>query len=309
MGNETQEPFRQLVSEADIDWVVCIEMNSSPAFRDWLSEVVFADSEPLKHGGAWRSVANVTGESDLLWLVFRGDGRRLLALIENKINAVAQPQQFERYVERGQSYLTEGLCDQFVTILIAPSSYRLHDADQYERRIDYEAFRDWFTERGSERDRYLATIWERAIAKPIERAPADPEITEFRRRIWRIAARDFPELALRDPNEVSANQYWVEMGFGSFRIQYKMYKSAGSWGNCVVDLELPGRAAEVDALRQQYAEGLRQLNATVEQAGKSAAFRIQVPRVAPPRVDEIAFRAALTAASALLSWWRDRSEA
>ena len=40
-------------------------------------------------------------------------------MIENKISAGFQPRQADRYHERGKSYLREGDCDGFCSILVA----------------------------------------------------------------------------------------------------------------------------------------------------------------------------------------------
>ncbi len=84
--------FRQSVSEADIDWLLCVELNASGEFRDWLADRLFKGSGKVSHCRAWRSVSTSEGESDLLWLVNTAKGK-VLGMVENKIKAGAQPDQ------------------------------------------------------------------------------------------------------------------------------------------------------------------------------------------------------------------------
>ncbi|MDZ4688193.1 MAG: hypothetical protein SH850_24225 [Planctomycetaceae bacterium] len=158
MTNELSGPsFTQSVSEADIDWIICLELNSDAAFRTWFARQVFQfDAHHLK---VWRSIYDpLLGESDLLWYVSAPDGNRWMALLENKINAVAQPAQCERYNLRGEQYRDQGHCTAFRTVLISPKTYRSTDSEAYEVRISYEEIRDWLASVGGERAEYLASI-------------------------------------------------------------------------------------------------------------------------------------------------------
>lgn len=86
----------QTVSEADIDWILCVELNGNPAFRHWLARELGA--EATCHLGTWRSVADPRlGESDLIWFMANPGKQPRMILVENKINAQAQPEQYERY--------------------------------------------------------------------------------------------------------------------------------------------------------------------------------------------------------------------
>ena len=303
MNNEPHF-FQQNVSEADIDWILCIELNSSDSFRDWFASRIFDSARHGAHLGSWRSISNNLGESDLLWLVRVNNGQQRLALIENKINAAAQPLQYERYHQRGLRYVSDGLSDDFVTVLIAPEAYRSSDSKSYEIRISYESIADWFLNDSSEHAKFFARIFTLAAGKLVRLAPSDQEMTAFRRSIWQLALRDFPLLELNDIGEISASVDWVEKSYGSFWIKYKMFKKSRVYGDCVVDLELPGRANDTENLRQQYAEELKCLGAAVVKTRESAAFRIEVPKIVPPNFNESAVRSALTAANNLLSWWR-----
>lgn len=297
--------FDQRISEADIDWIICVELNANSRFREWMCSCVFGQAREIVHLGAWRSVETLQGESDLLWLV-KADGVQHLTLIENKINAPSQPRQQQRYRERAGAYVRDGTCAEFLVVLAAPKAYRSADCDEYDVRVSYETVRDWFMSEDSERGAYLARVLDSAVRNRRELAPADPAVTEFRQKIWMLAEREFPALAWPNPGPVSATMYWAEVSYPGFWLKYKMFKRHGVFGECSVDLELPGRASEIDALEREHARELAALGATVAKTGNSAAFRIIVPPIVPPIFKEESTRAALRAAESLLLWWRSK---
>ncbi len=309
MDKSNKSVFGQTVSEADVDWIICIELNSSPEFRQWLFGKVFGLNIPFTSLGAWRSVADAYGESDLLWLVGIGNAHRCMVMIENKIKAAAQPDQYERYITRGEGYANDDTCDSYIATLCAPAKYVSADSEEYAVRIAYEEIQEWFLSRSGERATYLASLMERGVKKLGEKAPPDPLITEFRRRIWKIADAEFPELTVLRPTGVSSEEYWVYMRYAGFQMIYKMYRKAFKYGDCVVDLELAGRANELGALRDAYAEDLARHGFDLVKTTKSVSFRQRVPRNSPVDFDEEATREALRAASELLAWWRAKGEA
>ncbi len=190
-SNETPI-FEQSVSESDIDWLLCLQINTNRQFQRWLTPKLFGLT--CEHIGAWRSVTEQSGESDLIWIVESDNAQRLMALIENKISAAAQPQQYERYIERGELYQREGKCDDFLTVLCAPEKYSSTESEQYEFRITYESIRDWFSENEHDTAKYFADLMARAIAKSKKIKPPDPEITLFQKRIWSLANSEFPDI-------------------------------------------------------------------------------------------------------------------
>ena len=299
--------FRQSVSESDIDWLFCVELNTSPEFRKWIAARLFPELKEFDHVWAWRSISNIVGESDLLWLIETPDKGRMMGLIENKIDAIAQFDQYLRYVSRGESYVVEGICQQFSVALLSPEKYRSTDSSAYPIQIFYEDIVTWLCNRKDDRSKYLATIYEAAIDKLGTNAPMDTDITHFRRQIWQLAKTEFPHLGIPNPGEVSVSQYWVYMKHSGYTLIYKPYKKNGKFTSCVVDLQLAGRGDDVELLRQQYKELLAGTEITVVKTGGSASFRLPVPAITPPIFDGTKVREALIAASKLMAWWENAS--
>ena len=298
--------FRQSVSEADTTWLLCVELNASSDFRDWLADRLFKGCGKIRHHGAWTNVSTDKGESDVLWLVESAE-KKLLGMVENKITAPAQPDQYARYESRGRDYVKNSNCDDFRIALLSPSAYRSEESDSYPIKIHYEDVCEWLELRNDERSRYLAKIYMAGIAKRNERtlAPEDPDMKSFHLRIWELADSCFPELGVRHPDlsNKSASQTWLYIRQPEFTIIYKMFKKDGKFGNCVVDLQLDGQANDVDQLNAKYKSPLAGTPIDVVKTGKSASFRISVPPIAPPYFEKDAVSEALRSASFLKCWW------
>ncbi len=112
------------VSERDVDLLLLEEAQSETGFAEWLvEEALGATSDLGECVGARRSVMHLTGESDLEIDYEDENGEVSRLLIENKVGAGLQPQQAERYRQRGDSYLATGKCTTYHTILLAPAQY------------------------------------------------------------------------------------------------------------------------------------------------------------------------------------------
>ena len=167
---EEKNIFTQSVNEADIDWLFCVELNASQAFRKFIAERLFPRLKEFTHIGAYRSVVRSNRrESDLLWRINTNGQGSIIGLIENKINAPAQRDQYRDYELCGERYIEKGYCQKYAVALISPKGYS--DTEKYPVRIFYEDIVTWLKDRPDERSRYLAEIYEKAIKKlsdPVE---------------------------------------------------------------------------------------------------------------------------------------------
>src|SRR4051812_20400751 len=98
------------VEERDIDLLLMEEFHVSEPFVRWFCKQVGL-MEQLAFDGAWHSVSNTDGETDLLLRVRVGN-RRIGVLIENKVAAPEQEKQDERYHRRGIRAQEEGKIDE-----------------------------------------------------------------------------------------------------------------------------------------------------------------------------------------------------
>ncbi|MBM4387545.1 MAG: PD-(D/E)XK nuclease family protein [Deltaproteobacteria bacterium] len=108
----------QYVAERDIDLLLLEELNVSPVFSFWLFQQTHSESTNAPScNGAWHSVTHPQfGESDLI-VVYENE---FAILMENKIDALAQPEQASRYRKRGEMGCRDGLWQRFLTCIVAP---------------------------------------------------------------------------------------------------------------------------------------------------------------------------------------------
>jgi hypothetical protein len=295
----SQQYFDQTVSEADMDWLLCILLNTDAEFRNWLSQTIF--DQQTRHVGAWRSISSANGESDLIWIVKDGKSDRVMALIENKINAVAQERQFERYMERGAQYQEEGRISDFVTVLFSPEKYSSAESDSYQCRLTYESLRDWLCERQGQQSEYFADLLHRAVERSRAVPPPCPDVTAFRKRIWELGAAEFPQLNIPEPGEV--RETWTIVQYDGFSITHKPLIRLGEVHVCYLDLALPDRGEDVDVLSDEHAEVLAQIGASVVRTRKSASFRLEVPLMSKCNFDDDRIRETLSTWAKMLDWW------
>ena len=167
---EGKKLFTQSVNEADIDWLFCVELNASQEFRRFIAAYLFPGIKEFTHIDAYRSNVRSDGrESDLLWRINVVGQGRFIGLIENKINAQAQPNQYRDYNLCGKSYVNKKYCQEYAVALLSPKDYA--DRENYPIRIYYEEIANWLNDRSDKRSRYLADIYNKAIKKlsdPVE---------------------------------------------------------------------------------------------------------------------------------------------
>jgi hypothetical protein len=290
--------FRQTVSEGDIDWILCVELNCNADFRSWLASRLFKFE--VTHLRAWRSISSSTlGESDLIWQVADAYGARHLILIENKIAGQAQCRQYERYVERGQGYQTQGYCDSFSVVLVAPKAYASVDCAEYEQRLDYEDMEAWFSARADERGLYLSGLLRSAIEKQARQSPPDSWVLEVCRRIAEIAEAEFPSIG--PISSASRTAFWISKNYGTFTVEYKMPTTGGR-----VELGVKGaEAIEVARTRFLRDAKVSALGIVMRLSGTTLYFGKRVPTLNRDQIDDNAIRLGLTSWQQLMDWWRD----
>ncbi len=296
------------VAERDIDLLLIEELHVTASFRSWLLDYAFEGRDPSgQFLGAWHSVSHPTlGESDIVILFEDFQDNKAALLIENKIDAPAQPEQPERYRLRGGAGIEDGSWHKFRTCIMAPKAYmeaRVH-AESYDICISYESIRDWFQQWGSDaRSAYRARLMQEAIDQSRRGYSPDPHsgVTQFWFDYWELARVEYPELHMRKPGKIPAGSDWPMFRPGVLgqgrRIVHKLARG-------VVDLEIDGAAGVVEEIVALNRNVLGDQIA-VMRTNKSASIRIEVTildRFAGMPSQLVAARAGLSAASRLLTF-------
>lgn len=269
MGNLIVESVR----ERDIDFLIIEELYAGTGFEKLFLGAV--DRPSFSFVKAHRSIVNShLGETDIQVECRDEKGSILHLLIENKIDAIFQRDQYSRYMQRAQLLVGPSISAR--VILVAPQAY-IDSQDEFGYSVSYETIMEWFKKRTDDipRSLYKAEIIRLAIEQERRgyQAVKDELVTAVWRQYHEYVVTHMPELAMERPGvKPSSSSFvyfhpeWLPKGM---RLIHKMEKG-------YLDLELSGRAGEYETLMQRYASVLDEDTDFVV-TNKSVCFRIEVP--------------------------------
>ena len=165
------------IEERDVDFIMMQAFTNSLFVDFFLSHTDWVGAKVV------RVIHSLTdpqlGESDITVIVEK-NGNRYGLLIENKINAVAMPNQHLRYQHRGKKGVERGDYAEFAVFLIAPQAYldTNDEAGKYANQISYETMRTEFSVHG---DAFSVAVLDRALKKQADGYVVQevPSITQF----------------------------------------------------------------------------------------------------------------------------------
>ncbi|OSZ72112.1 hypothetical protein CAP39_01715 [Sphingomonas sp. IBVSS1] len=265
--------FLQSVAERDVDLLLMEEFHVSPAFSAWFAQEIGIAS-PTIFDGAWHSLSDQDGETDLLLRV-RVGSERIAILIENKIGAPSQQEQDKRYHLRGRRAAEAGRFERFVTAICAPQVYldAMPDDTAYQHRIAYEAIRDWYAAGVDKRSEWRARVMSEAIDQGRRGYTMKVHAgkTAFHHAFWQFIQEGYPEFLMHEPGNKGAKSDWIRFKHRHFpkgvTLNYKIDRRR-------MDLEF-ARTASVDLLARRSSDW--PVGAKVIATGKSAVISLAVP--------------------------------
>ena len=230
------------------------------------------------------------GESDLT-ICLEKAGHWVSLLIEDKINAVAQPRQYERYVERGEKCLRENagsdcknICDAFYVFLIAPEQYIQGNpsAEKYPLKVTYEECRDLFTSSSDARSQLKYQQLTEAITqahKPYTKI-VDETATNFGKAYVRYMQNHYPDLELKSKVVAKSKKgdwptYQTSLDMKQVYIHQKTKMSGVDYS--YIDLTFSGLGEYREQLKDLLKDMLKDQydpHFAVKKAGKSAVLRL-----------------------------------
>jgi hypothetical protein len=198
-------------------------------------------------------------------------------MIEDKINAPFQPEQANRYKQRGEQGIQDGQWNRFTTCLCAPKGYLAGATpmEEWSAYISLESISEWARQSNERYDAFVAAICEEAVAKGDARMrEKSPEATAFWQAYRLLASHLLPEVDItRLSPLVSLASPWPRFGVGALPdnvfLEHKPQQGR-------VDLTFD--KSTLEALRQRLPATLP-FDVKSAKAGQSAALRIAVPRV------------------------------
>ncbi|MBX3561345.1 MAG: PD-(D/E)XK nuclease family protein [Sphingomonas sp.] len=265
--------YLAVVYERDIDLLLMEEFHASEGFVAWFAGRL--GIEDAKFDGAWHSVTDADGETDLLLRVKTRE-QRIGILIENKVSAPEQDRQSERYHLRATRAQEEKKFDAFVTSICAPEVYLngLAEDRLYQGHISYESIADWFASRDGPRNEWRHRIMREAINQGRRGYTmiVNPAVTGFHQAFWEHVQRHYPAIAMRRPTSKGNKSNWILMkgrDFPSYaQLHFKM-------DQCVVELGFLNRQVSEILARKDDWPG----DVIPVQKGKTAALAIRIPPV------------------------------
>lgn len=266
------------VHERDMDIIFLESLASDPGFTKLvLEKTPYAGKEFQILSAALSVTETDLGETDIC-IVLQIEGHRIGLLIEDKVDAMAMPNQHLRYHKRGKRAVSRGDYDTYEVFIFCPEKYRENneEAKKYEHFCSYEAFKLYF----DEKEDAISKIRSQQLAQAIERAkrPSETVINEaanlFFTKYKAYQKQYYPELDLRTGD--ASNGWWPHYStrLGNAYIYHKRLEG-------FVDLTFPNAADKLDVV-QNLASWLRVHgvpNVIAVQTGKAAALRIEVPQI------------------------------
>lgn len=250
MDIENGEPIER-AGEQEIDFVLVQLLETSVDFRQWLVSQAVPDLGISSYLG---SVMHATyageGESDVEFGFRSVSGDRHVVLIEDKIDASKQPDQVERYFNRGQYRVDHGSWDSFTVCLLAPESY-VSDEDEaaFDSVIRYEDVLDYLEDATHDSAAFFSTVFESGMRRG--RSPTTDASGVLRSIADQFQTRtEIPEL-------VRTVDLKKHAGFRSTHpqhpdaVQYDVYiGETGESGRSTVRLQIAGGEGLTDSERE-----------------------------------------------------------
>ena len=258
------------VSERDIDLYIINKFINDSKFKElFLKKINCQNYQVCK---CLHSFSDENGESDII-IILENDNRKIGLLIEDKINAIAMPKQYERYILRAEKQKHEGLFDNYYIFIIAPKSYidSNNEAQKYDNKISYEEILDYISG-----DVYGESLIKKAIEEKKKGYDVveNKAVTLFWEKYYEMVENRFSDLKLnRYEGARGSDANWPIFFTPIEKIQI-FHKSDRGF----VDLT-------IRSVSQYYFEvydivkNVLKENMTLQKTGKSLAIRIRVPKI------------------------------
>ena len=258
------------VFERDIDLLMISKFCNDKNIVEFFSSKI--DLHNLKVEVSQHSIMDENGESDIT--IILNDGNEKIAfLIEDKIDAVAMPNQRARYDIRGKKGIANGLYNKFYVFIIAPKDYLStnNEAQKYENQISYEELIEIFKD-----DIYAKSLLEQAIEEKkkgyviIENS----NVTRFWESYYEYIDDNYSMLNINRVNGPRGS----DASWPIFNTPIKQYKIRHKSDRGYMDLEFPKMAEKYFDFLEIVKNDLDE-DMTVHVTSKSISIRILVPKI------------------------------
>lgn len=198
----------EAIQERDLDLLLLEELTADATFAEWIIRELQLPALTAVNG-AWKSMSHIgLGETDILFS-YISDEKKIFLLIENKLDASFQNEQFERYEKRAQQHISKGECDEAYAVLFAPQRY-CETQNDFENFITYESVVHRLEFTGSKRNIFKSSLLKIAIEKQRRgyRPENSPPVQKFWHDYYQFKQKHYPDLYMKKPGIVPFNSDW-----------------------------------------------------------------------------------------------------
>lgn len=270
--------FNNTISERDMDLLFVESISTDFGFCKLMLDKTDLSGASFQIISAELSKMDSSfGESDIT-VVINIDGTKYGLLIEDKIDAIAMPDQHGRYIKRGEKGIKAGEYSGFRVFIICPKKYYENndEAKLYEHLVTYEECRDYFEGKSDPLSAFRRRQLEQAIAKAKKPAVlnVDEKANSFLKQYIKYQKEHYPSLDMSTRDD--KNGWWTDYRteLGKVIINHKIREG-------YVDLTFSGASEKTDRAKAiaDWARRHKIPVASVVKTKKSAMLRIQVPRI------------------------------
>ena len=164
--------FNNTICERDMDILFVESILTDNGFCKLLIDKTDLNGKSFQILGAELSkIDSNLGESDITVIVNVEDIKYGF-LIEDKIDAIAMPEQHERYIKRGKKGIKNKEYDDFRVFLFCPEKYYKHneEAKLYEHHITYEECKEYF----DKKDEAICMLRSQQLEQALNKAKKPP---------------------------------------------------------------------------------------------------------------------------------------
>ena len=270
--------FNNTISERDMDLLFIESITTDPGFASFVIEKTDLKGKSVHVLHAELSKADsYLGESDITVIV-DVEGTKYGLLIEDKIDAIAMPEQHDRYIKRGAKGVKAGEYQDFRIFIFCPDKYyrNNNEAKLYEHHLSYEECKEYFDSKSDALSAFRSQQIAQAIVKAKKPAPnnVNEKANSFLKQYINYQKENYPSLALSTKED--RNGWWTDYRteLGAVYINHKIQEG-------YVDLTFPRASDKTDRAKfiAEWARKHKIPDITVVPTKKSAMIRIHVPKL------------------------------
>ena len=270
--------FNNTINERDMDLLFVESIITDPGFFQLLlNKTNLAGITCHVLSAELAKSDNDLGESDIT-VVFSANDEKYGFLIEDKIDAIAMPEQHSRYIKRGEKGIKAGEYKDFRVFIFCPEKYYKNNAEAklYEHFLSYEECKDYFSRKADIISGFRSQQIDQAInkAKKPQSINVDEKANAFLKQYISYQKEKYPSLDLSTKED--KNGWWTDYRteLGTVYINHKLREG-------YVDLTFPKASQEFDRAKiiADWARQHKIPDATVVKTKKSVMIRIHVPKL------------------------------